>query len=118
MPKLRVNSFSMSIDGFGAGPDQDLANPLGVGGMGLTNGYSPRARFGNCMARKAVQPEQMTNSLRAAFTTSAPGSSAATCSARSAARGSTKIGKVGGVTTRRTILPSSSSRITRARRSR
>jgi dihydrofolate reductase len=35
MPKLRVNSFTISIDGFGAGPDQDLANPLGVGGMAL-----------------------------------------------------------------------------------
>jgi dihydrofolate reductase len=32
MPKLRVNSFSISLDGYGAGPDQDLANPLGVGG--------------------------------------------------------------------------------------
>jgi dihydrofolate reductase len=29
---LRVSSFSISIDGFGAGPSQDLQNPLGVGG--------------------------------------------------------------------------------------
>ena len=35
MTKLRVESFSLSIDGFGAGPDQDLANPLGRGGTGL-----------------------------------------------------------------------------------
>jgi dihydrofolate reductase len=35
MTRLRVASFSISIDGFGAGPDQDLANPLGVGGMAL-----------------------------------------------------------------------------------
>ena len=35
MPKLRVQSFSISIDGYGAGPNQDLANPLGVGGMAL-----------------------------------------------------------------------------------
>jgi dihydrofolate reductase len=35
MPKLRVNSFSISLDGYGAGPDQDLANPLGVGGKAL-----------------------------------------------------------------------------------
>jgi dihydrofolate reductase len=35
MPKLRVNSFSISIDGFGAGPNQDQDNPLGVGGMAL-----------------------------------------------------------------------------------
>jgi dihydrofolate reductase len=35
MSKLRVASFAMSIDGFGAGPRQDLQNPLGVGGMML-----------------------------------------------------------------------------------
>ncbi len=32
MSRLRVQSFSVSIDGFGAGPNQDLQNPLGVGG--------------------------------------------------------------------------------------
>ena len=35
MPKLRVNAFSLSIDGYGAGPDQSLDNPLGVGGFAL-----------------------------------------------------------------------------------
>jgi dihydrofolate reductase len=35
MPKLRVNSFAISIDGYGAGPNQDLQNPLGVGGPEL-----------------------------------------------------------------------------------
>lgn len=35
MPKLRVNSFSISLDGYGAGPDQNLANPMGAGGMAL-----------------------------------------------------------------------------------
>ena len=35
MPKLRVHAFSISLDGYGAGPSQDLANPLGVGGMEL-----------------------------------------------------------------------------------
>jgi dihydrofolate reductase len=35
MSKLRVHAFSISIDGYGAGPDQDLANPLGVGGEAL-----------------------------------------------------------------------------------
>jgi dihydrofolate reductase len=33
--KLRVNSFSVSLDGFGAGPAQSLDNPLGVGGERL-----------------------------------------------------------------------------------
>jgi dihydrofolate reductase len=33
--KLRVLSFAISIDGYGAGPNQDLENPLGVGGPEL-----------------------------------------------------------------------------------
>jgi dihydrofolate reductase len=35
MGKLRVAAFSVSLDGYGAGPDQSLENPLGVGGMAL-----------------------------------------------------------------------------------
>ena len=35
MPKLRVHGFAISIDGYGAGPKQDLDNPLGVGGKAL-----------------------------------------------------------------------------------
>jgi hypothetical protein len=33
MARLRVHSFSVSVDGYGAGPNQDLENPLGVGGL-------------------------------------------------------------------------------------
>jgi dihydrofolate reductase len=33
--KLRVQSFAVSLDGYGAGPNQDLQNPLGVGGPEL-----------------------------------------------------------------------------------
>lgn len=35
MSKLRVQSFALSIDGFGAGPNQDLEHPLGVSGPEL-----------------------------------------------------------------------------------
>jgi len=35
MSRLRVSSFSVSLDGFGAGPGQSLQDPLGVGGMAL-----------------------------------------------------------------------------------
>ena len=35
MSKLRVQSFAISIDGYGAGPNQDLQNPLGVRGPEL-----------------------------------------------------------------------------------
>ena len=35
MPKLRVHNFAVSLDGFAAGPDQSIDNPLGVGGTRL-----------------------------------------------------------------------------------
>ena len=35
MTRIRVDAFSISIDGYGAGPGQDLENPLGVGGKSL-----------------------------------------------------------------------------------
>lgn len=35
MSKVRVSAFSISIDGYGAGPRQSLQNPLGVGGQAL-----------------------------------------------------------------------------------
>jgi dihydrofolate reductase len=41
MSKLRVSSFAVSIDGFGAGPDQDLENPIGAGGLALMEWFFP-----------------------------------------------------------------------------
>jgi dihydrofolate reductase len=35
MSRLRVESFSISLDGYGAGPNQSIDNPLGVGGSAL-----------------------------------------------------------------------------------
>jgi dihydrofolate reductase len=45
MSKVRVASFSVSLDGFGAGPDQDLQNPMGVGGMVLHAWAFPTRTF-------------------------------------------------------------------------
>lgn len=45
MTRVRVESFAVSIDGFGAGPDQSLANPLGVGGMALHEWALPTRTF-------------------------------------------------------------------------
>jgi dihydrofolate reductase len=45
MSRLRVQSFSLSIDGYGAGPDQDLENPLGVGGPELMEWFLPTRVF-------------------------------------------------------------------------
>src|SRR5438046_7733234 len=35
MTKVRVTGFSVSLDGFGAGPEQSLENPLGKRGQEL-----------------------------------------------------------------------------------
>lgn len=35
MTRVRVESFTVSLDGYGAGPDQDLDHPMGVGGEEL-----------------------------------------------------------------------------------
>ena len=45
MSKLRVQSFAISIDGYGAGPSQDLQNPLGVGGPALFDWFFPTRTF-------------------------------------------------------------------------
>jgi len=45
MTKLRVHSFSISLDGYGAGPNQDRDNPLGVGGEALHEWRFPTRSF-------------------------------------------------------------------------
>jgi dihydrofolate reductase len=45
VPKLRVHGFSISLDGYGAGPNQDLDNPLGVGGRALHQWAFPTRTF-------------------------------------------------------------------------
>lgn len=41
MSKVRVNCFSISLDGYGAGPNQSLENPLGERGPELHNWFFP-----------------------------------------------------------------------------
>ena len=45
MPNLRVACFAVSLDGYGAGPDQDLDTPLGVGGTALHSWFYPTRTF-------------------------------------------------------------------------
>jgi dihydrofolate reductase len=45
MPKLRVNCFGLSLDAYGAGPNQSLENPLGVGGLALHDWSHPTRTF-------------------------------------------------------------------------
>ena len=45
MSKVKVAAFSVSIDGFGAGPRQSLNDPLGVGGTTLHRWMFPTRTF-------------------------------------------------------------------------
>src|ERR671939_159691 len=45
MGKVRVRGFAVSIDGFGAGPDQGLEHPMGRGGRELHRWFFPTRTF-------------------------------------------------------------------------
>jgi dihydrofolate reductase len=45
LPKLRVHAFTISLDGYGAGPGQDRDNPLGRGGETLHQWFLPTRTF-------------------------------------------------------------------------
>lgn len=51
MARLTVRGFSISIDGYGAGPNQSLENPLGVGGENLHDWLVSTRTF-QCMQGK------------------------------------------------------------------
>ena len=43
--RVRVESFTISLDGYGVGPSQDINNPLGVGGTDLHQWALPTRTF-------------------------------------------------------------------------
>jgi len=45
MTRVRVDSFTISLDGYGGGPNQDIADPLGVGGGDLAQWLTPPRTF-------------------------------------------------------------------------
>jgi len=45
MSKVRVAAFGVSLDGYGAGPHQDLENPLGRGGGAVFQWFFPTRTF-------------------------------------------------------------------------
>ena len=51
MTLLRVNSFSVSLDGFGAGPNQGLENPMGIGGMRVHDWVFPTKTFQHMLGK-------------------------------------------------------------------
>lgn len=45
MAKLRIAAYTISLDGYGAGPNQDLEHPLGIGGEQLHGWLIPTRTF-------------------------------------------------------------------------
>ena len=50
--KLVVRCFGVSADGFGAGPNQDINNPMGIGGMALHQWVFPTSTFQKMLFQK------------------------------------------------------------------
>lgn len=62
MTRVRVAGFTLSLDGYGAGPHQDINNPIGIGGSELHQWLIPtrtfqRALFGNDSGTTGVDDE-------------------------------------------------------------
>jgi dihydrofolate reductase len=51
MSKLRIHCFAISLDGFGAGAEQGLDNPLGVGGESLHDWFVSTRTFQQVFGR-------------------------------------------------------------------
>jgi hypothetical protein len=45
MSKIKVTNFTISLDGFGAGTNQSMKEPLGIGGEELHTWMFPTKRF-------------------------------------------------------------------------
>jgi hypothetical protein len=57
MSRLRVLCFSVSLDGYGAGPSQDLEHPLGVGGEAMFDWFFHTRTCRKCTAKTAGKRE-------------------------------------------------------------
>ena len=105
MPKLRVACFAVSLDGYGAGSNQDIDNPLGMGGTALHSWFYPTRTF-----QKMFGKDEGTRGIDDDFAARGTTNLGAwilgrTCLGRSAAPGRMKTGKAGGVQTHRITFP-------------
>ena len=53
MRKVKVTAFSVSLDGYGAGPDQSIENPLGKRGEELHEWIIPTKMFQKMMGKQS-----------------------------------------------------------------
>ncbi|HTR43744.1 MAG TPA: hypothetical protein VMH87_19195 [Pseudomonadales bacterium] len=96
MGKLRINCFTMSLDGFGAGPNQDINNPLGVGGKTLHQWFYPTRAFQKMLGKSDGATGIDNDFAEEGMAASAHGFWAAICLDRFAAPGRMTSGKAGG----------------------
>jgi hypothetical protein len=87
MPRLLVRNLSISLDGYVAGPRQDLANPLGVGGMQLHEWLFATRSFNRMIGREGGSEGLDDSSSRRGELVLVPPSWGEICSARSGALG-------------------------------
>ena len=107
MTKLRVLCIGLSIDGYGAGPRQDLNNPLGVGGRVILDWATATRTFRKGHGEEGGDESGIDEKFAArGFRTSGRGSWAVTCSVQFKDPGQITAGKAGGETTHPTTLPS------------
>jgi dihydrofolate reductase len=65
MGKLRAPCFSLSLDGFAAGPEQSLENPNGIGGLDIHEWFFPTATFQKLLYGKETGTTGMDNDFAA-----------------------------------------------------
>jgi dihydrofolate reductase len=116
MSKVKIGAFSVSLDGFGAGPRQDRENPLGVRGFELHAWFQKTAIFRK-MHNLADGSQGVDNDFAAqSFENVGAWILGRNMFGPIRGPGKTIPGKAGGERSRRITCPSLSLRIMRARR--
>ncbi len=67
MGKVRVAGFGVSIDGFGAGPDQGLEHPLGKRGGELMNWFYPTRAFRSMIGKDGATDDRFASAAMEGF---------------------------------------------------
>src|SRR5215469_16302107 len=100
MSKVRVAGFSVSLDGFSAGIEQSLNDPLGKRGTDIFLWYFRTSHFAPCTGRKVELSVPTMSSPTKQWTTLAPSFWDVICSAQCAGHGWITHGRAGGATIR------------------
>lgn len=67
MGKVRARGFAVSIDGFGAGPDQSLEHPLGKGGPELMRWFFPTRAFRSMIGQEGGTDDRFADAAMDGF---------------------------------------------------